>query len=301
MTLPPMPVIVGAPRSGTTLLRFMLDAHPDLAIPPETGFLILADAFRGAGDSLRETFFRGITGFPAAAPAWNDFGISEEQLWSRLQAIEPFSIADGYRAFYRAYAARFGKHRWGDKTPIYCLHVATIAAVLPEAHFIHIIRDGRDVALSLRETWFSPGDQVETLAAHWSAWVTAARQQGARSRHYLEIRFEDLVEDSAAVLTRICRFLDLPYSLEMLRYYLRAAERLQEHGDRVGADGSVLVSQTSRMQAQALTMQPPQESRVQAWKTQMSADEQIRFETAAGALLVELGYGDLAGADRSTT
>jgi len=85
-----MPIIVGAPRPGTTLLRFMLDTHPEMAIPPETGFLAL---------------------FPH---------------------------------FYQLYASRFAKPRWGDKTPSYCHHMQNIEEVLPEAHFIHIIRDGRD-------------------------------------------------------------------------------------------------------------------------------------------------------------
>jgi hypothetical protein len=65
-----MPIIVGSPRSGTTLLRFMLDSHPELAIPPETGFLVLGPKLRGRGDKLREKFFRGIINFPSKAPAW---------------------------------------------------------------------------------------------------------------------------------------------------------------------------------------------------------------------------------------
>lgn len=102
-----MPVIVGAPRSGTTLLRFMLDAHPDLAIPPETGFLVPGTAIQGIGDELRERFFESITGFPPDAPAWNDFGTSRTRLRQLLRAIEPSSIAEGYRAFYPEYSARW--------------------------------------------------------------------------------------------------------------------------------------------------------------------------------------------------
>jgi hypothetical protein len=291
----PMPVIVGAPRSGTTLLRFMLDAHPDVAIPPETGFLTLGHSLEGRADHVREQFFNAVTNFPPDAPAWNDFGVSRHRFWSLLQATTPFSIAQGYRAFYRAYAERFNKPRWGDKTPMHCLHLTTIQEVLPEAYFIHVIRDGRDVALSLRQTWFSPGSTIETLAQHWITCVTAARQQSARCDHYLELRFEDLVQDSNAVLARVCRFINLPYSPEMLTYHRRTPERLKEHRDRTRLDGTLVVSHLDRLRQQALTTQPPLASRALAWQTEMRLDERACFERIAGDLLAELGYSSDAG------
>ena len=70
-----MPVIVEAPRSGTTLLRFMLDAHPEMAIPPETGFLALGPTLMSDGPTRRNEFFRAVTAFPEGAPLWGDFQI----------------------------------------------------------------------------------------------------------------------------------------------------------------------------------------------------------------------------------
>jgi hypothetical protein len=285
-----MPVIVGAPRSGTTLLRFMLDAHPAMAIPPETGFLPLVKVLRSSDGRLRERFFEAVTSFPPDATAWKDFGIAGQRFQALLQEISPFSVAAGCRAFYRAYAERFGKSRWGDKTPTYCLHLTSIEELLPEAHFIHLIRDGRDVALSLRAMWFSPGDDMEVLARHWAACVTAARRQGPRCAHYLEVRFDDLIHDPRAVLAGICQFLDLPFVPAMLDYHRRTRERLEEHRDRIRPDGTMVVSHGGRLQQQALTMEPPQESRVAAWRQRMTPAEQARFEAAAGPLLRELGY-----------
>src|SRR5258708_13374116 len=138
--LDPMPIIVGAPRSGTTLLRLMLDSHPALAIPPETGFLKLAANLKGRDRKLRERFVRALMTYPVEAPCWPDFEISEEALRTALTTITPFSIADGYRAFYRLYAGRFGKSRWGDKTPLYCMDLPTIRKALPDTRFVHIIR-----------------------------------------------------------------------------------------------------------------------------------------------------------------
>ena len=283
---PPMPVIIGAPRSGTTLLRFMLDSHPDVAIPPETGFLVIGAALEGEGDELRRSFFDVVTAFPPDAPAWNDFGIKKDLFWSKLLEIAPFSIAEGFRAFYRTYAARFEKPRWGDKTPLHGLSLTAIADALPEAHFIHVIRDGRDVALSLRQMWFSPGDRIEDLAAYWTQCVSTAREQGLRYDRYVEVRFEELVRDTRAVLRSLCTSLRLSYADQMLDYHIRSPARLREHGDRLRADGSLIVSHSGRLRQQV--------SRVHSWTQQMGKEEQRRFEAIAGRLLVDLGYGDLA-------
>jgi hypothetical protein len=285
-----MPIIVGAPRSGTTLLRFMLDSHPELAIPPETGFLSIADRFTGSGDALRRAFFDGVRMFPPDAPGWNDFGLSADEFWTTLQAIEPFSVADGYRAFYRSYAARAGKKRWGDKTPMYCLHLSTIEAVLPEARFIHLVRDGRDVALSLRDMWFSPGHGIEVQAEHWRRCVSTAREHGAACRRYLEVRYEELVRDPEPVLRAVCAFIDLPSAPEMQDYHRRTPQRLEEHRERRRVDGSLVVSHADRLRQQALVTRPPQPSRIHTWKQRMSEDDRRGFEAVAGSLLRELGY-----------
>jgi hypothetical protein len=285
-----MPIVIGAPRSGTTLLRFMLDAHPDLAIPPETGFLVPCAQQASQGTVLLEDFFQTVTGYPPEAPGWDDFQIPAESFLARLNTIEPFTVADGIRAFYELYAARFGKSRWGDKTPLYCMHTQSIEALLPEAHFVHIIRDGRDVALSLRPMWFSPGRDIETLAAYWRQSVTTGRQHGARCRHYMEVRYDRLVENSRETLAEVCAFLDLEFDDRMLRYYEFAPGRLREQQGRFRKDGSVVVTQEQRLDQQYRTTQPPDRSRVSTWKQEMPRDEQRQFDAIAGDVLEELGF-----------
>ena len=287
---PPMPVIVGAPRSGTTLLRLMLDAHPELAIPPETGFLTLGPKFRGTGDELRQQFFRGITNFPNEASAWPDFQLSEESFWLTLSQINPFTVAEGYRAFYRMYAARFDKPRWGDKTPLYCMDLKTIRNLLPEARFIHLIRDGRDVALSLRRMWFAPGKDIETLAGYWRKFVWTARKAGLNHSDYLEVRYEDLILNTPETLKQISQFVDLDFDEKMLSYYTRSESRLQEHKGRFRLDGSLLITQEDRLNQQRRTTQPPDPACIGAWKSEMTQDEQTRFWRVTGGLLKELGY-----------
>jgi hypothetical protein len=288
-----MPVVVGAPRSGTTLLRLMLDSHPELAIPPETGFLSAARRLRGSGDGLRERFFRTVTAFPPQAPAWADFGIAADDFRAALERIEPFTASAGFRAFYRLYAARHGKPRWGDKTPIYCLEIDLIRRVLPEARFVHIIRDGRDVALSLREQWFTPGRDMATLAKYWARCVGRARRAGEGRADYLEVRFEELVRDPAPVLAGVCRFLELDWDPALLEHHTRARARLGEHTGRSAPDGTPLITREQRLRQQENSARAPDPERIGGWRAAMLPAERAEFERIAGKLLRELGYPDV--------
>jgi hypothetical protein len=285
-----MPIIVGSPRSGTTLLRLMLDANSELAIPPETGFLTLSEKLKGKGNKLREKFFHAVVKYSEPLAAWPDFEIPEETFWAALTEITPFSISEGFRTFYRLYATRRGKTRWGDKTPMYCRYLNPIRRALPEARFIHIIRDGRDAALSLRRMWFSPGWEIETQAAYWRDCVLAARRAGVGRDDYIEVRYEDLILNTKETLERVCTHSDLTYEEAMLSYYKRAPERLKEHKGRSLPDGTPLLTQDQRFQQQQRTTEPPDPACVFAWKRTMDTDERKRFQAVAGDLLKELGY-----------
>src|SRR5215210_61149 len=219
----PMPIIVGAERSGTTLLRLMLDAHPELVIPPETHFIDrAAEACEYASDP-RQAFLETVT----SHRRWGDFRIEEGRLAQRIATIEPFDLSEALRTFYELYAERFGKPRWGDKTPNYVHRMNLIQGLLPEAHFIHIIRDGRDVALSTRDLWFGP-DSIEEAAQRWCKTIEEARRQSRELPHYLEIRYEDLVSNTESTLRKIGVFVDLSWDPSMLAYHKTAEERMSE-------------------------------------------------------------------------
>lgn len=283
-----MPIIVGAPRSGTTLLRLMLDAHSDLAIPPETGFLAADPSFL---QSLsRPEFADFIEQFPPTAPGWQDYCLTSQQWRQALEHVDPFMAADGFRAFYRLYAQRFSKTRWGEKTPGYVFSMRQIEEWLPESRFIHLIRDGRDVALSWRQTWFSPGHDMKTLASHWKQSVMAGQDSGESMRHYLEVRYEDLIQNTAPLLKRICGFIELDFQPAMLNYFENSAARVAEHAPRHRHDGTLIVSWAQRQKQQSLTMHPPQPGRVQAWRATLTPAQRNDFASVAGDLLEALGY-----------
>lgn len=283
---PPMPFVVGVARSGTTLLRLMLDAHPQLAIPAETHFLVPVSKLSGSGEELRKAFFETVTGFET----WEDLDVDADQFRDALRDIHPFSVAAGCRCFFQLYAAKRQKPRWGDKSPPYNLHMDTLSVLLPEAHFIHIIRDGRDMAISLRHLCFSPGSDMSTLAHHWCETIATARHLAKNCPHYLELRYEDLLSNPRQELDRICRFIDLPFDTSMLDYHRQAKSRLNEVKTRYRPDGSIVLTKDDRLHNHRFTSQPPDMSRSGRWRTEMTLAEREVFEGIAGSLLREMGY-----------
>lgn len=287
MTSPlPMPFIVGAPRSGTTLLRMILDAHPDVVIPPETGFIPELKLRNPSENWSWEIFLDLVTNFET----WSDFHLCRDTLAKELRQLQPFTLPDGLRCFYRTYAQRFSKPRWGDKTPNNGLHLRAIGALLPEARFIHIIRDGRDVAASIRNLWFAPSRDFGKLGEDWAWRVQTIRAQGQEYPFYMEVRYEELLLAMETVIKTICTFLDLPFSARMLEYYQFSPARLQEHESRSRPDGTMLISKEARHAMQFWVTQPPNLLRCGVWKTVMSEDEHAQFLQTARSLLQELHY-----------
>lgn len=288
---PPMPFIVGSPRSGTTLLRLMLDAHPQLSIPPETGFIAVLAGVEGVNYGSFENFWKLLTGHPnSKASPWPDFHLKKKLVRDALEKLHPFDPAEGLRVFYRLYAARFKKNRYGDKTPLYARCMTGIEALLPEARFIHLVRDGRDAAVSLRKLWFSPGNTLSEQAAFWRDNVLAAREQGGRVKHYLEVSYENLVRDPEQVLREICHFIELPYSKKMLDYHQRAEHRINEHEGRSNKDGAEILSKESRLKQQANSCKVPMPDFIGGWRVKLTASEVAEFESVAGHCLQLFGY-----------
>jgi hypothetical protein len=278
---PPAPFIVGVGRSGTTLLRMMLDAHPELAIPPETHFIPqVARRLKGGFD--RERFVQLVS----AHRRWGDFHIDAAELRARLEERGIDQTGDALRAFYRHYAERHGKTRFGDKTPKYLTKMRPIAAVLPEATFVHLVRDGRDVALSKSDR---SGRPAAESARTWRRRIERARKQARRIDRYVEMRYEALVEDPEPHLRQICELIRLDYDPVMLTYHERAGERLAELGDAQRGGDDVRPA-AGRRAAHAMTTRPPEASRIARWRTEMPASDREAFEAEAGELLSELGY-----------
>jgi Sulfotransferase family len=248
-TEPIFPFVVGCSRSGTTLLRAMLDAHPLLAVPPESHFALAPNLRSLRGALRRERWFA---------------------LWEiEAPDLRGLGVADAIRALFAAYAAKQGKPRYADKTPHYVSHLPLLAERFDEARFVHVVRDGRDVALSLREVPWGP-DDVEEAALHWRRRVLEGRGAGLGPHRYRELRYEELVADPERELRALAAWLDLPYDDHMLRF----AERplvvpYPEHHARLH--------------------QPPTPG-LRDWRREMPEADVARFEAVAGDALEALGY-----------
>ncbi|MET0926988.1 MAG: sulfotransferase [Solirubrobacterales bacterium] len=283
---PPVPFVVGMNRSGTTLLRMMLDAHPDLTIPPETHFV--PDLIKAAreDDATPESALEAMK----SAREWGDFGFSDEEMLGRLRALPEIKPGPAVRTFYAAYTEEQGKPRWGEKTPTYVQKMKLIQRAIPEARFVHVIRDGRDVALSVLDRTVRDLT-AEVVAKRWQKKITKARGDSPQLHHYMEIRYEDLILDTEPVLRSVCEFIELPWDDGLLSYHERSAERLQEMARALPAEGRAKeLSVERRMKTHEMTTKPPSADRVARWRTQMSPEQRQEFEDIAGDLLAQLGY-----------
>jgi hypothetical protein len=283
------------------MLRLMLDSHPELAIPPETHFIPLAsERCMSAEDPVAVALDTII-----ASERWRSFGLDGEELRARAAALRGRSLSDALRMFYEAYAEGRGKARWGDKTPWYVLKMPMISELLPEAHFVQVIRDGRDVALSVIPLWFGP-NSVPEAASWWAERVRRGRRDAAEVP-YLEVRYELLVQQPEAELHRLCGFAGLEFDRLMLAFADRvrdqpevvaphllelplAAARAAEPEPR----GSLARAPVSPQEMQARLARrlsgPPDNESIGRWRTEMTADELRSFNEIAGDLLEELGY-----------
>jgi sulfotransferase family protein len=267
---PPV-LVLGVRRSGTTLLRVMLDRHSELAVPDESYFVPqLADRHFRRVDP--DEFVDDLRRIDTLA----EWGVSLEKVRARLTERMPIGAA--IATVYSVYAEERSKTRWGDKTPMYMQNLRLLERLFPDALFVHLIRDGRDAALSflsmpkglMTETWMQPRD-VAGFAGQWRAEVKAAQRLGRRvgDERYLEVRYEDLVGDVESVLRRISTFVRLPYEPAMANY-----------------TGNVDVSTKPHQQS----LERPPTAGLRDWRLQMSPEDIGAFDRVAGDLLDELGY-----------
>jgi len=252
-------------------------------VPPETGIGLIADSVV-TGQPSREQLLALLRDLPT----WSDLAFTEDEFRALFAAVEPWSADAAVDAYFAAYAARHGKTRWGEKTPTHALMMPQIARLFPDARFVHIIRDGRDVVVSLRGLSIDPGS-VEATAAMWRDHILRARAQAPSLQHYREVRYDALVSDPERVLRELCAYLELSFEAGMLRAHERTAERDAELTALRERAGRPLTPDELDKWA-GFTRRPPDPTRAGRWREALTPDEARRFEEVAGDLLETLGY-----------
>lgn len=212
--------IISSPRSGSTLLRLIINSHSQIAVPPPTLVFPYIYPYLHTYGDLNEppnlaVLVEDILELQKSKP-W-PMELTKEMLISACQ--EP-SFAGVYSALHRIWADFHDKPRWGEKTPPEIYFIGDILACFPEARFVHIIRDGRDVAVDWMENLQWPKN-VYSTACQWRNFISAALpwRNKLKSDQLLEIHYEDLARSPEETVRRVCAFLGEEYEPEMLTYY----------------------------------------------------------------------------------
>ncbi|MHC4249430.1 MAG: sulfotransferase family protein [Planctomycetota bacterium] len=274
--------VVGSGRSGTTLLRRILQASPQVHIPPETHPLAGAIALyrssrhRDWAELVRRVFalFECDEYFQRA------FGISLQPLLARLEKLVPGrrSLARMLDAFYRYHGEQTGQsfEKWGDKTPANTFAMSAIHAVFPRVQFVHTVRDGVDVVASMLEAKTTPAlGTLDGAALRWKRSVAAARRFARRHRDAChEIRYEELVNHATETVAELCDFLSIRYD-----------PRMTESLDHVREMGDVpIYGHLSKV------TQPIGTGSVGRGRRELSRDDRARLQDLIGRQLSQLGY-----------
>jgi hypothetical protein len=238
-------------RSGSTMLRLMLDSHPRIAIPSETGFMGSAAAVH-------------------RIPDWKfGDGWYDRLGWSAAEVDE--RLREFYDGMFRRYASKQGKPRWGEKTPFHTAHMARMAQIFPEARFVGIVRHPGAVASSLhRRFHYEFGEAVTYWLDINKRMLGSAIALGDR---FALCRYEDVVRQAEPVLRELLDFLGEPWAPEVLHHH----EVQREKGAPRAVEG------------RTITSDPVDASRADAWASAVGDHERAEL-VRVSELAAFLGY-----------
>jgi len=270
--------LVGAARSGTTLLQYMLRSHPRISLPTGESHFIVPMGEQAAvfGDLSRleniitvlETIFRRHKEFLVEELHGIHFDVRMIATALHRRGVRDMpSLIDG---LFRLNAEGEGKVRWGDKTPYYAMHLERLLSMFPTAQVVHIVRDGRDCALSMLERKYDLNIfNIHEAAETWLRYVRAAREFGRRVKEnqYFEFRYEDLLTDPESTMRNICTFLGEDYSESVVNF-----------------------CKPSEPGKTPLLQKPVQPQNSDKWREKMSDWHKRIFESVSREVLCESGY-----------
>ena len=249
------PIFIGGHhRSGTSLMRVMLNRHPRIACGPE-GKLLKRTSFRELHGDLESRWL------PRMA---TKYGIGAAELDHAMAAF--------IDNFFTRYQLRQGKQRWAEKTPGNIFHIDYLFRLFPRAQFLHMLRDPRDVYCSVVEKMRADPEfeslTAEQTADRWVAAIDCGRLWRGHSDRYLEVRYEDLVREPASRMATVLQFLGEPW------------------------DAGVLdpTNDAQRASASSNTHRPIFATSIGRWRRELASTDLQQIEAIAGADMAELGY-----------
>jgi len=278
----PIFFILGRPRSGTTLMRTLFDAHPNVATPVECAFIINMKQKYGKITQWTKEDLEGFYEDVQKHIKFDTWNIDLDRLKKDLLECEgPNTFQNVCKVVYFDYISLFPKEEilWiGDKNPVYATYTPELLQLFPDAKFIHLIRDPRDNIISLKNVDFE-GPFTALLAYRW--------QHSARKLFHIKkkypaqfytIRYEDLVSAPEKYYREMCDFLSIPYNDSVFDFYKKQDEAMKKFNvDKI-------------MKYHKSLFSPINTSKVNLWKTQLP-DKDIRItEFVSGRWIREYGY-----------
>ncbi|HEY1739274.1 MAG TPA: sulfotransferase [Acidimicrobiia bacterium] len=280
-------LIIGSPRSGTTWLQTILGAHPAVASPQETDLFRvylqpLAQSWDQQVAQLRDTADdRRRKGLPTVLDAAQFDAVGRNFVTTMIESVRAHKPAATVVV---------------EKSPGHSMATAVVRRFWPEATFIHMIRDGRDVAASLMAAshtfgaGFAPGE-VTQAARMWRSRLEAARDARDAPGGYLEVRYEELHSDGAAVLQRAYEHCGIDVPLDecaatVARFGFAAMAESGAVASSIITGGEFSADARSRVEPDGFF----RKGVVGGWRDEWQFSERHAFDAAAGDLLIGLGY-----------
>lgn len=284
--------IIGNPRSGTTMLRLILTSHSEVLIPPECGFIIwLKEKYsnwqRQDNDihERRSSFIDDLF----ASKKFDTWHLDKKLIDEQITVCQPENYADLCGVVYASYGVSIGKKFsvWGDKNNFYINHMGDLLGLYGEARFLHIVRDGRDVACSYREVMakksnspYAPklNTDISNIAMEWFSNVMKVDSfiNMMPRNQVMTVRYEDLVMHSSETARSMCEWLGLPFENEILNFHQQNREKNLEP--------------ELTMDWKQRTMQPISDETIGRYKSILGKDELIQFELVAEQALGRFDY-----------
>lgn len=271
--MPPF-FIVGSQRSGTTLLRLILNAHSRIAIPEEgTFWMPLIRSLRGKyGESIPGKSLESYIRYIKRNEQFKTWLMQDLSVFDRLAGRRDVSLRDIMKALYSEYAKEHEKEIWGDKTPSFFRMTGELSNIFPGAKFIHIVRDGRDVYLSMKGME-AGRENIAVAALEWKYKVEKAKRTLSElpADSAIEVRFEDILTGPEQNIRRICNFLGVAFEKGMLDFYKTSRKYIGEHHSD-------------------LIFKPINSDTAGKWKKKLTGEENRIFEYVASDCLRKHGY-----------
>ena len=280
--------LLGAERSGTTLLRLMLTAHPAICIPPESLFFVALESKYGPVSNLLpqiEEFLNDL--YHNNFHRFWEWNVDRQLLFNNLTNNQQLSYDRAVSLVYETYRQQFDPTAsiWGDKNPFHIYQLGKIRKYFPDVRVILIVRDFRACYSSVKklvakeqergEVW--PG--IKTIAGlthQWNQVVKIIEKYNQKWEQFYLVSYEDLVREPSAQLAKICKWVGVDFQESMLEFYQKNAEL-----------GLVPVNQ---MVWHPNTFEPVGSDRINAWQDELSVTELETIELMNWKNLEKLGY-----------